>query len=427
MVTEAVKSEGNPSRRMDDFLTPAAVETLFWRPRFMADSALMQHVPFLFWLAGAIRPRAAAVCGAGDGVAQFALCQAMDKLNIAGRCLGIGFWTDPDTGAPMAGAPRALREHATQLYDDIARWECRASGREALAAIAPGSLDLLVVDIDGLPASDRPSAGEWLEVLRPDGIVVLHGPLPRGADADAGLAELVAGRPAIHFPDERGLTVLPPASEPPHRVQGLLRACDRGVLPGETGLLFRRLGQGHLAVARNAAAEAEAGMLRADLAAARQAHEEAQAAMKDLREAHEARSRKLSTLQEELFEREGRLAGLIEEMKAAERDHTGTLAEAQAGRQAAEEQITTLKWKLETAGQELAAAKAAAETERRTRFDETAALTRRLEALHGMQGETERLKARNKAQSRRIEELLDSTSWRITAPMRKVKTALTRR
>lgn len=480
---EPVTSRGQILQRSDTFFAPATIETMFWRPRFIVNTPLMQHVPFLFWLVGAVRPRSAAVFGAGNGVALFALCQAMDKLNIAGRCLGIGFWTEDD-GTKEDTVPVTLRDHANQLYDDIVDWRCATSPRDALAAIAPGSLDLLFIDACDLRNSQLPSPEEWLKVLHQDGVLVIHGQ-PSSGQGWAGIVQALSdARPVISFPDEQGLAVLPLSDNQPARLQTLVDISDHGVLPGEIGLFFRRLGQGHLAVARQIDVSLQNQELTSTLSTAQQERDDALNSGAEMREAYNLRSRKLADLQEALFDRDNRLAGIEPQLETAQQEITRLQAELDKSHQSAasaqaaleqerntrfsetaalvaqmeaarlqaktrteadatqaQTQITSLQQELNKSRQSISAAKTALEQERNTHFSETAALTLRLEALLGehkkaeaasaaklqkLLRENKRLGSKNTALTRRVDELMSSTSWRITAPMRKVKSALRR-
>lgn len=412
--------EGLPDRR-EDLLSPAAVETLFWQPRFIADPALMLHVPLLFWLVEAARPARLAVLGAGEGAALFALCQALDKLNIAGRCEGIGFWTDARTGAPLASPPGAIRDHARQLYADLAHVRAAANAGAALDGIRDGSLDLLLVDLCRLPAGVAPDLAEWRRVVKRDGLLVLHGIAQSGT---AGTGRLIDQGPRLEFPDGAGLALLPQGEDLPPRLRALMRAAPDGIVAGEIGLVFRRLGQGLEAMARQAADAARADAGQKALAAAQKSQAEAEKVLAELRDAYDSRSRRLGELQAELF---------------SLRHETDQL----------HEDLAALTWQLEESRGNEKAQRERAETERATRFRETAALTGYLEELRdggpaleelraqlkrseerngGLQAELgaarqelEALRAENRRLSDYTAELLNSTSWRITAPMRKVK------
>lgn len=548
-MNEPVTSQDQGLQKADTFFAQATTEAVFWRPRFIADTPLMQHVPFLFWLVGAVRPRNIAVCGSGNGVASFALCQAMDKLNIAGRCLGIGFWP-PEAAGKASRVPAALSDHAQLLYDDMLQWRCESSARGALAAIAPNCLDLLFIDAGDLPKGDLPLAEEWLAALRPDGVLVVHGYLPaEDGQADA-LQALAGGRPTICLGDGRGLVVLPHGDEPPARLRALLEVSEQGVLPAEIEMFFRRLGQGHLAVAQQIEASAQNRKLTSSLNATRQERDE-------LREAYEVRSRKLSELQEDLYDRDSRLTGLAPQLELALRgadrltqelqderlnrvEETAALtlqietlrqakqeadAQLQASfrekerlsvekaeltqqaadsRQAHEQALADAKAKAEAAAEAEAEAatlkqdldevktgtQSRLEQECRTRFEETATLTRQIETLRQAKQEAEaqlqaslqaslrekerlsvekaeltqqaanlrqehmrtqadakakaeaaakiaaqlqaslkqkeRLKAENAKLTQRVTGLINSTSWRMTAPIRKVKSVISR-
>jgi len=91
MATEGMDSKD----RFDasDWLQPtASAQSLFWQPNFVANSELLQHLPFLFWAIETIRPQDAAVIGVGEGVGHFGICQAFDELTLPGCCRGFGFW-----------------------------------------------------------------------------------------------------------------------------------------------------------------------------------------------------------------------------------------------------------------------------------------------------------------------------------------------
>lgn len=411
-----------PDRR-EDFLSPAAVETLFWQPRFIADPALMQHVPLLFWLVEAARPARLAVLGAGEGAALFALCQALDRLNIAGRCHGIGFWTDARTGAPLASPPGALRDHARQLYADLAEIQAAADAGAALGGIRDASLDLLLVDLRRLPKGTAPDPVEWRRAMKRDGLLVLHGIAECGC---ADTIRLIDQQPRLEFQAGAGLVLLPQGEGLPPRLRTLMRVAPDGVVSGQIDQVFRRLGQGLEAMARQAADAARADAGQKALTATQKSQAEAEKALAELRDAYDTRSRRLGELQAELF------------LLRHETDQLhGDLA--------------ALTWQLEESRSNEKAQRERAETERATRFSETAALTGYLEELRhggpaleelraklkrseertgglqaeltGARQELEALRAENKRLSDYTAELLNSTSWRVTAPMRKVKDA----
>lgn len=347
----------------DGFFTPSAIEPMFWRPRFMPGSPLLLYTPFLFWLCNSIRPQETAVLGVGDGVAYFALCQAMDKLNLRGLCHGHGYWVDAGDGSVRSEAPPDLIAHAEQFYDDrsvLQAWP-EGSGR-----IRESSIDLLFVDLDGLPDEDSLQPENWLNLVKPDGVLVLHGTsgMPGRSGRLAPLADRIAGMPGVSFRSGQGLIALP-LGQPAPRLQALLDICREGHVPHEVERIFQRLGRGLMATAGH---EALARRLRE--------------AEQGLREAEEARKRLESDL-------------------------------GQAGHEEAEAHRNRLRQ-----------AEEALEAERRTRFSETTVLTRRLEEMRReTEAGTRDLLARAKAAELHVAELRDSTSWRITGPLRMIGSA----
>ncbi|MEN3759219.1 hypothetical protein [Aeromonas veronii] len=63
-------------------------KVIFWRPRYLADSQWLQHVPFYFWLTEVLRPNLVAEPNLNSAVGYFAICQAIDKLNHDGLAYG---------------------------------------------------------------------------------------------------------------------------------------------------------------------------------------------------------------------------------------------------------------------------------------------------------------------------------------------------
>ena len=437
---------------------------------------VMQHVALLFWLVGAIRPRSVAIIGVGDGTAQFAICQAMDKLNIAGQCLGIGFWRDLETDRVLGEAPENLRAHSALLYDDIATLQSQDSLNKALTAISPGSLDLLVLEACNLPTDNEPgpSVKDWLTCLNPDGVLLVHG-LSKSSLSCANRAELAdafAGYPTMELPDEEGLFVAARQGGQPSPLTTLLSACHNGMLPGETAQLFRRLGQGHLAVAQKEDIAATNRNLRSAINTAKHESDEAQRVLGELQDAYEARSLRLAEIQKALFERDCDNFDLKQRLDASLAESAKALAAYETQTELRFSETATLTQKLEdhakqsahalaktteilqqrdTLKQQLAASQAAEskalralEQEKNARFSETAALTLALEeqakSLKGAMHERKEgarqvevlaqqltdVSAEKCALSQRIDALLNSTSWRVTAPLRRIKSGMVR-
>jgi len=395
----------------------------FLRPRLTRDPAAMLHVPLLFWLVRALRPARSLVLGIGQGDLFLALCQALDRLDQMATCTGVGVSRPPGSDVEMVPD---LREEIRLLYPDLAELRVADGPGPALKGQRKGSLDLLLVDLTNLEGAVLPDAAELLRPLAADGVLIL-----RGRSDDGGwLQRLTDHSAAIRFRGRPDLVILPQGQALPPTLCPLVHAAPRGELAGDIDRLFRRLGEGLEATARYDQAVA-AGETGKPLAA--------------LRESHDQRGQLLARVQVELFElraRHARLEGAreaaVKQLAAARAEIDAIRAELgeadsaqEAERDARVRETASLTRELETerkarhaAEQELAIARSRQaaqeqgdcraiserEAERETRFRETAALTRQLETM----------RAENARLSARVVELLESTSWRITAPIRSV-------
>lgn len=115
----AAQSRDNVLPTQDLLLAPTQLQSLFWKPRYLVDSDVTIHVPLLYWLCSALWPRSVAVIGADDGMAHFAFCEAMDRLGIEGRCQAVGFWRDAEGDTKAAPPPIDLQNHETRFYEGI--------------------------------------------------------------------------------------------------------------------------------------------------------------------------------------------------------------------------------------------------------------------------------------------------------------------
>ncbi|WP_323875214.1 coiled-coil domain-containing protein [Aeromonas veronii] len=90
VLAEPLQVDVLPTRLMapEHALRPISSKVMFWRPRYLADSQWLQHVPFYFWLTEVIRPNVVVEPNLNSAVGYFAICQAIDKLNHDGLAYG---------------------------------------------------------------------------------------------------------------------------------------------------------------------------------------------------------------------------------------------------------------------------------------------------------------------------------------------------
>ena len=504
-----------------DLFAPAAIQTLFWKPRFIAPSPVLAHVPFLFWLAGVMRPRRAAVLGAGDGVAHFVLCQAADKMYATGgHVTGFGFWLDSGSGKPLERPPVALRDHEALLYSDVSELTSIIGVPEALDALSPGDLDLLFVDLDALPAVYEPDLEDWDDKVTASGVILVHGTkeVAQRQPKGAVLMRQLRAQCDLEFRVGNGLSMIIRGNDHPARLRNLLTTCERGVVPSEVEQVFKRLGEGLGAAALQATMKASFNESKSALDKLQRSHASLTKSLNETNEAYALRNRNLADLQAKLFDKEAELTelrtttatlkteaqSLRAELASAETEAktaAGALESERTARSGAEQSVAALRADLDALRQaldtreaELSAARDALSesTAKSERQDvEAAQLTRMLEdarititanadRAHAAETEAQSLRAelasaeaeaktaagalesertaRSVAEASMValheqmqkisgqleylqrdrdviaqglqetaahnQAILDSTSWRVTAPMRKIKTAL---
>lgn len=90
VMAEPSQVDVSPTRLMatEHSLRPISSKVMFWRPRYLADSQWLQHVPFYFWLTEVLRPNLVVEPNLNSAVGYFAICQAIDKLNHDGLAYG---------------------------------------------------------------------------------------------------------------------------------------------------------------------------------------------------------------------------------------------------------------------------------------------------------------------------------------------------
>ncbi len=199
---------------LNDFLSPAAL----WVPDHLPASAWIEHAPFAFWLVDALRPRRLVELGVGHGFSYLCFCQAIDRLRLDAQATGVDPWAGEDaTFHEVSALNRRFEAFSTLVRDteEVAR-----------GAVAPGSVDLLHIDLGGEPAATAAALEDWRLLLAEDGVLLLHGVNP---DQDGGgtyrlFDDLRSRVPSLHFAAGRGLGLVVPGGVVPVALRPLLKA-----------------------------------------------------------------------------------------------------------------------------------------------------------------------------------------------------------
>lgn len=224
-----------------DIVAPFSARSLFWRPRYLKPSPILHHVPFLFWLMEMSRPACTVHLGLGQGVGYFALCQGVDKLNLDTRCFAVsGCEAQPTDAETQAG----IVSHNQEFYSDFSHLEQKSLGH-LRRRLGPGAVDLLVIEAPLDPGVLADFEEEWLPVMAPGGVMVLHG-VDGWLAAAEGLS-LIEGLqrrwPSVRLDGGEGLLLLLCGEEAPERLNRLA-----ALKPGQPGYgdvhrVFQRLGR----------------------------------------------------------------------------------------------------------------------------------------------------------------------------------------
>lgn len=438
-----------PSSARTRMISPAGLQLslapALWSPRFAAPTP-MQHLPLLFWLVSALRPERAAVIGLGEGAEFFSLCQALDRGGDLARCMGFAVAPDAEDGAVI---PAPVARHAAEFYPDIASLTVLRGEGAAGKLPKSASIDLLLISGAGVPTTADGALGspaEWTDLLAPDGVLILHD-RSRLQGLGAEWQGLINHPDAITFEPGQGVVIIPQGEGLPAALTPLADSVRGGVIAGETGLLLERLGQALQDRADHSRLRDKAATDRAAVIAAGKGEVRISRQLSGLREAHAMRGMRLGRLQAQLFQANREQAEMAARLKTAEqmRDDACAAAEADQARAESErnsrfhetaalaQELETMRkqhadtlaqlQKAEVAGK--AKASAAAPPAAKPAPQAEAALKAARQANDHLRAEMATLRAEEgrlqleiTALEQRVDDLLASTSWRITAPMR---------
>lgn len=185
-----------------EILNPAASWTPFWKPRFVAASPALAHIPFLFWLIENHAPQRIVQLGVGDGVGYLALCQAVDKLGLNAACRGISLRGGQEPGSDAVA-------HHDKMYEDfsiLSVEELPTANRH----YRKGGIDLLVINTPLEAEIAGVLADKWNGLMSDRGLIVVFDSKEQMAreGAHPWLIPLLDTHPAIELEQGDGLIAL---------------------------------------------------------------------------------------------------------------------------------------------------------------------------------------------------------------------------
>lgn len=409
---------------MDTAEKPLPFETYLSResfatPVFRPISAWVDHAPFAFWLIRAARPRTLVELGTHAGYSYFAFCQAIKDMGLGTRCFAIDTWEgDEHAGFYSEEFFNTVSDHNAAHYAGFSRL-VRATFDEALAHFSDGSVDLLHIDGRHFYDDVKHDFESWRPKLSDGAVVLFHDTNVR--ERDFGVFRLWESlkdtAPSFEFFHGHGLGVLALGPKAPPAVLDLITACRDPGMAADVRLVYARLGEtfkveataaDRAAVmaehAKSLAARADAHKTRAD---ALEAHADGLKAHADGLKAH---ADAYKTRADALEARCNRLDGIAAEL-TRNLDQTTTNLMAQV--QAAEVRREYLEHELKSTMIHAERRSNALEEEIKHLSAHAAALSVQVAALT----------SENQAKAGVIAAMQNSTSWKMTAPVRLLRRA----
>lgn len=480
MTNDVTEFSQNASREVQhvgfDLLSPMTSRALFWRARYVADSPALQHIPLIFWVTEALRPNVVVTLGIRDAVPYFAACQAVEKLGLDSLCYGVDA-EDEENAADLDGI-RAFNEHNFSDFSHIMRGES-----EADASFLHGAeIDLLIVHRDASHALFDTLDSTWLKHLSERGVILFT----RGGTTayDYYIRRLSQRREPFIFDMETRASVVLRGDRHPDRLQRLasLKLGDSSYLSART--VFARLGELHakshqvaiqekeqnglVAVAQtealdlkqqvqelteHLAAESKKAAYAADQCAALQAElDAANQKVESGKSEYASLTKEAETRQHELEEAHDKINSLNREVENVRSEIEVARAEGAEAEKSRcelrfaeyEEELNQRYIDIATLGNEIqkkekeiegleasekenSNLRAEVKTLKELMREKNIALETRNTQIKDLEASLSKAREANAENAARVAALEESTSWRVTAPLRKVTSTLKRR
>ncbi|WP_083918615.1 class I SAM-dependent methyltransferase [Woodsholea maritima] len=297
----SVKKENVPLKV--DNLTisnPLSSRTLFWPSRFRRESMFLYHMPLAFWLMDIVRPNTLIELGLVDGQSYFGFCQAMERLNIDGRCYGYS------EEAPA----KELLDYNEQNYQEFSTLT-KQSATEALRSFKDNSIDFLVINTDVSQEAIKSLREIWRQKVSDHSIILIYNYLnkPHEIYVLEMIREISEYNKIVQLDQANGVTIILSGTHHDERLSHLAEIEVGSPEHNIVKSIFNRLGSAHYHQWNSEKLEKQARAARnqakqaaADVKDKEEELEKVKAELCSLNEAYEARSNKLVSTQTLLFE-----------------------------------------------------------------------------------------------------------------------------
>ncbi len=323
-MTKTTDKQGALSTNNDSALhitNPLSSRALFWRSRYMVESDFLNHLPFAFWLADVLRPTTIVEIGVDDGQSYFALCQAVDRLNLPARCHGILF-NHPSEDAKDEDKARLERLRQIQQYNaenyvEFSKLSSRPQ-TEALNRFADQSIDLLVLGANQSAEALERTLELCGQKLSDRAVVLLRGFPDAFEDGqhDMLARSFMDRHSTLLFEDDTGLAAVLVGTQPEERLAQLASLKSGSADYNSIHLVFSRLGQAHHNEWTSRTNRERSEKAHNSLEVSQRKHSKLTTEFDQLTKAYNTRSEVIATTQAENFD----LNQQLTKMRAEEKD-----------------------------------------------------------------------------------------------------------
>lgn len=415
-----------PEDILTERIAEPQVRALSWYPRLMTEGPNLVLTPAIFWLVASLKPDRAVVLGLGQGHLFFSVAQGLDKLVVDGHVIGIAGSADDAEGIAT------LIPHLRQLYQDTAQIIPAMEADSMQSGLEPESIDLLIIDATRIDPLTEDDAAALIGCISQHGIIALVG---GPADQDNAVALRLATKDwsTQHLCIGPGLTLF-------QRGGGFL---NEPIFSSAGQNILRRIGEGLEAIAGRDAAAATLSRRNTELANADTSLKSVEARYSQLENAHKLQGHKLAVLESNLFD-----------LQAENRDLASSVVALTDANDKSQEMADKLKLELHQYQTQSNDDKVRIAQQERERIvliqiaeemraectlltgkmdDEHANTERKVNTASKQREDVEALKAALKkaketarAENARRAALQASLSWRLTAPMRGLRSVFKR-